>query len=194
MTPVRLTADSIRGYLSRTPRQIVDRPEFRRAAVLVPFVLNENTWHFLLTRRTDHVEHHKGQVSFPGGAMEEGEQPEETALRESFEEIGLARERVTLLGCLDDIWTPSGYVVTPVVGIVEAGVVFSPNPGEVSLVFTVPVEFFTDQRNSEKKRVHVNGHTRDVFFYSYQSETIWGATAFIIRNALHRLELLAAEP
>ncbi len=163
---------------------------FRHSAVLVPIVRESGADCFVLTRRSEHLPHHKGQISFPGGAMEEGESAEETALRESMEEIALASDRVRIVCRLNDIWTPSQYIITPVVGLIESAERLTANPSEVDRVFTVPVDYFAAKEHAEVKQVVVNGYTRDVYFYTYDGETIWGATAFIIRDLLARIGAL----
>ena len=164
------------AVLQRAPRA-VEREGFRHSAVLVPFVCVEGEWHLLFTRRTEGLEHHKGQVSFPGGAAEQGESAEQTALREAFEEVALVPDLVDLAGRIDQMWTPSGYITAVV-----------PNPSEVARVFTVPFSFFADEGNAVVKTVRVNGYVRDVYFYNWDGESIWGATAFIVRNVLERLK------
>ncbi len=163
---------------------------FRRAAVLVPFYFEADEWHLLFTKRTEDLEHHKGQVSFPGGALDEGESPEEAALREAFEEIGLPQSSVEIIARLDDIWTPSYYIITPVVGVISSVEGLAPSPDEVAKIIRVPLRFFADDSHTRLQRVHVNGFTRTVYFYDYFDEKIWGATAFIVRDCLRRLTLL----
>jgi 8-oxo-dGTP pyrophosphatase MutT (NUDIX family) len=182
-----LTVDDIRKAVgSRTPLGLPDEKS-RRASVLVPFVRVDGVWHLLLTRRTEDLEHHKGQVAFPGGAEEDGETREQTALREAFEEIGLAEEKVELIGRLDDMRTPTGFVITPVTGFVSSIDELRANPDEVSRVFTVPLDLFADPRNAEMKEMTLDRKVREVWFYRYDAETIWGATALIIRSVIEML-------
>ncbi|MBL0175634.1 MAG: CoA pyrophosphatase [Ignavibacteria bacterium] len=182
-----LTRERIEAAVRGAAARPVERDGFRHSAVLVPFVCIGGEWHLLFTKRTEDLEHHKGQVSFPGGASETGETPEQTALREAEEEVELAPALVTVLGEIDQMWTPSGYIITPVVGIVARIDDLRPSPSEVARVFTVPVSFFADEGNAVVKTVHVNGYVRDVYFYTWDGDTIWGATAFIIRAMLERL-------
>ena len=110
------------------------------AAVLIPLVQESGDWHVLYTRRTQRVESHKGQVSFPGGACDEGETtPEETALREAQEEIGIDRSGVRVLGRLSSMITITTFRVTPVVGVLRWPAVFRLNENEVERIFTVPL-------------------------------------------------------
>lgn len=188
-----LTERRIRDAVSHRPPAVVEREGFRSSAVLVPFVCIAGEWHLLFTKRTEDLAHHKGQISFPGGAAEDGETAEETALREAHEEVALLPSLVQLAGEIDQMWTPSGYIITPVVGIVRDIADVLPNPAEVARVFTVPVSFFADEGNAVVKTVRVNGYVRDVYFYNWEGESIWGATAFIIRNVLERLRSVAGE-
>lgn len=181
-----------RAVTSETPSRVA-REDFRRSAVLVPFICRDGRWHLLFTRRTDELEHHRGQVSFPGGASDGGETPVETALREVHEEIGIPSSDISVLGEIDEIWTPSRYVISPVVGIIRSLEKLAPNPAEVSRVFTAPLAFLADEGNAEIRTVSVNEFTRDVYYYHYDNETIWGATAFIFRGLVRRIRAVLAE-
>ena len=120
----------------------------RCAAVLVPLVWHEREWHLLFTRRTDTVESHKGQVSFPGGSCDEGETtPEQTALREAEEEIGLRPSDVKILGKLTNLITITYFRVTPVVGVVKWPAVFRVGEHEVARVFTIPLGWLSNPSN-----------------------------------------------
>jgi 8-oxo-dGTP pyrophosphatase MutT (NUDIX family) len=163
------------------------REDCRPSAVLVPLVYIEDEWHFLFTKRTEDLEHHRGQVSFPGGALEENEPSESAALRETFEEIGIPAHAIEVIGFLHDIRTPSRYTITPVVGIVHSLDRLSINTAEVSKTFTVPLKFFIDDANTEIRTITLHGISRDVYFYRYDGETIWGATAVILRDLIQRL-------
>ena len=161
------------------------------AAVLIPLLQIDDEWHILFTRRTDRVESHKGQVSFPGGACDDGETtPEQTALRESEEEIGLAPRDVRLLGRLHPMETISSYLVTPVVGIIPWPYVFQPAKDEVARIFTMPLTWLADQSN--RWEFNIFGRNRGVlFFHPYDGELLWGATA---RMTVDFLEILNPKP
>jgi 8-oxo-dGTP pyrophosphatase MutT (NUDIX family) len=162
----------------------------RRAAVLVPLVLSPAGIQLLLTKRTDTVEHHKGQISFPGGAADESDVSLiGTALREAFEEIGLPSDAVRILGMLDEVWTPSGFLITPIIGVIAAMPLLLPNPAEVQEIISIPfMDFF--QKNNVRTEVRQTGGTdRLVYFYDVGAEPVWGATALII----HRLVALLDE-
>jgi 8-oxo-dGTP pyrophosphatase MutT (NUDIX family) len=147
------------------------------AAVLVPLVWQDDEWHLLYTRRTDTIASHKGQVSFPGGGCDEGETtPEQTALREANEEIGLEPNEITVLGRLSDMITVSYFQVTPVVGVVKWPTVFRVGEAEVARVFTIPLGWLANSSNrwqferSDSKRGLIAYHP-------YDGELLWGATA-----------------
>lgn len=149
----------------------------RCAAVLIPLVQEQGTWHILYTRRTQRVESHKGQVSFPGGACDEGEtSPADTALREVEEEIGVGREAIRILGRLASMVTITSYRVTPVVGVLEWPAVFRLSDHEVERVFTVPLAWLADSHN--RWELPFPGSQRGIVVYHpYDGELIWGATA-----------------
>ncbi len=160
------------------------------AAVLVPLVFFQNEWHVLYTRRTDRVESHKGQVSFPGGACDEGETtPEETALREADEEIGIAPSDVRVIGKLSRMVTISKYRVTPVVGVIQFPYAFKTSGAEVARVFTMPLTWLANRNNYWE--FSMPGSDRSVIVYHpFDGELLWGATARMTVNFLKILELL----
>jgi 8-oxo-dGTP pyrophosphatase MutT (NUDIX family) len=148
------------------------------AAVLVPLVQREHGITVLLTQRTPHLANHAGQISFPGGRVDAGDgSAEETALRETEEEIGLPRERVRVLGRLPTYYIPSGFKVTPVVGWVEPPFALQLDDFEVADAFEVPLAFFLDPDNHRLERGERNGRVREFFVMPYQGRNIWGATA-----------------
>lgn len=153
------------------------------ASVLVPIVAREEQLTVLFTRRTAHLRDHSGQVSFPGGRAEPGDpSPEATALRETAEEIGLAPERVELLGRLSEYRTRTGFRVTPVVGLVAAPFELRPDPFEVEEVFEVPLSFLLDPANHRRHAREFQGRTVRYFAIPYGSHYIWGATAGMLIN------------
>ena len=156
---------------------LTDEMRLKCAAVLVPLVWYDDEWHLLFTRRTDKVESHKGQVSFPGGACDEGETTsEQTALREADEEIGLNPNDVKILGRLANMITISHFRVTPVVGVIKWPTVFRLGEHEVARVFTIPLGWLANASNRwqferpDLKRVLIAYHPFD-------GELLWGATA-----------------
>ena len=150
----------------------------RPAAVLIPVVKHDDSLSVLLTRRTDHLHHHPGQISFPGGRVEAGDVgPEATALRESDEEIGLAPSQVELLGRLPDYHTGTNFRVTPVVGLVHPPLTLTLDAFEVAETFEVPLRFLLDPVNRQRHRREVRGAVRRYYAIPYESRFIWGATA-----------------
>jgi 8-oxo-dGTP pyrophosphatase MutT (NUDIX family) len=183
--------DTLSRTLQARSRRVIDPVGFSRAAVLIPLVVTPDGHDLLFTRRTEEVETHKGQVSFPGGMLDGGDRDVvDAALRETEEEIGLDRRRVKVLGMLDDLTTPSGFLITPVVGIVRAIPPLRPNAAEVAEVFRVPLEFFADARNGRKEVRIVRGSPHDVWFYERNGNLIWGATASMVRSLIDALGLL----
>lgn len=147
------------------------------AAVLVPLTFALDEWHILFTRRTDRVQSHKGQVSFPGGACDEGEiAPEQTALREAEEEIGMRREDVTVLGRLSQLITISSFRVTPVVGVIPFPYAFKVANIEVARVFTIPLLWLSDRNNYWEFFLRDSERSL-ITYHPYDGELLWGATA-----------------
>ena len=164
------------------------RPDHAPAAVLVPLIDRPEGLSVLLTRRTDHLRSHAGQIAFPGGRADAGETPWETALREAHEEVGLDPALVTLAGLSDAFWTRTGYVITPVVGFVDPTLTLTPNPDEVADVFEVPFAFLMDVANHQSQtREFPDGRTREVWAMPYGDWHIWGVTAMLIRTLRERL-------
>lgn len=160
----------------------------RPAAVLVGLVAHGDGVGVLLTRRTDHLEHHPGQISFPGGHREDGDtDATATALRETHEEIGLAPERFRVLGQLDDYVTRTGFHVTPVVAVIEPPYETKPDPHEVAEVFEVPLRFFLDPANHRRDSRHYAGALRHFYAMPYGAYYIWGATAGMLMNLYQTL-------
>lgn len=173
-------------YLSRDPHG-------RRAAVLVPILQNGDSWELLFTRRSDLVNDHKGQVSFPGGSVEVSDATiEQAAMREAYEEIGLPAHSVLILGRLLDYPTISGYCITPIVGKIQYPFQLNLNKFEVSRVFTVPISWLANCDNFELKLYpRPDGTLERLYFYhEYKGELIWGISAKITIQLMDRLNLL----
>ncbi len=153
------------------------------AAVLVPIVQEYQGLSLLLTRRTDTVETHKGQIAFPGGMVDETDRDRvHTAVREAEEELGIPPEAVEMLGVLDDLTTPTGFCITPVVGLLSHLPDLRLSPGEVAEAFTVPLAFFADPGHAEMEHRTVRGEVREIWTYRYGPYVIWGATGTIIHR------------
>jgi 8-oxo-dGTP pyrophosphatase MutT (NUDIX family) len=159
------------------------------AAVLVPLVERVEGYTVLLTQRTAHLEHHAGQISFPGGrAEEEDASPVETALREAEEEIGLHRRHVVeIAGFLDLYQTITGFLVTPVVGLVTPPFELTLDEFEVAEVFEVPLEFVLDPCHHQRRSMLYKGQQRSYYVIPYENRFIWGATAAMLVNFARRL-------
>jgi 8-oxo-dGTP pyrophosphatase MutT (NUDIX family) len=164
-----------------------DATNLKCAAVVILLLHKDDDWHVLYTRRTETVENHKGQVSFPGGACDEGEEtPEQTALRELKEEIGVEPTGVRLLGRLVNMVTVTDFRVTPVVGIVEWPIDLEINGNEVDRVFTIPLEWLADSRN--RWQLPFPDRPRQVVvFRPYDGELVWGATASMTVDLIHAI-------
>lgn len=158
------------------------------AAVLVPLVLRAEAPAVLLTRRTDHLHHHPGQISFPGGRVEAGDASSvATALRETYEEIGLGADRIELLGALPDYLTGTGFRVTPVVGLVHPPFELALDAFEVAEAFEVPLSHFLDPANHQRHSMQVEGRTRHFHAMPYGDYYIWGATAGMLMSLYRAL-------
>lgn len=153
------------------------------AAVLVPIVEHRDGMTILLTQRTEHLNDHAGQISFPGGRVEASDPDVEfAALREAEEEVGLPPDRVDIVGRLDIYVTRTGYEVTPVVGFVQPSFPVKPDPFEVADVFEVPLSFVVDPENHEKGHRMHKGVQRQFYVLPYEDRFIWGATAGMLVN------------
>jgi 8-oxo-dGTP pyrophosphatase MutT (NUDIX family) len=155
-----------------------DGARVTEAAVLVPLVNRGGRVQVLFTQRTPHLDNHGSQISFPGGRAEEDDASrEETALRETEEEVGLPRDAVTLLGRLPVYENLSGFRITPTVGWIETPFELKPDPFEVADVFEAPLAHFLDEANYQRREFHYRGRHRHYIAVPYEGRYIWGATA-----------------
>ena len=168
------------------------------AAVLMPLAWREDEWHLVFTRRTNDVEHHKGQVSFPGGGCDaQDATPEQTALREAYEEIGLKPEDVRLLGRLNEMVTITHFRVTPVIGIIPWPYDFHLSAVEVERVFTIPLPWLAQPVNWEEHNFTADGtphYIPVISYHPYDGEILWGASARMTQDFLKVLDLLLKKP
>lgn len=144
----------------------------------------------LMTQRTETVEKHKGQMAFPGGMAEKNESPEQTALRETEEETGVSALKVGVLGRLPSLWTPSGFSITPIVGLLKSDiedVYLVKNEPEIAEMFWIPLTVLTDPATYRKEFVERNGIRYATHVYQVGPYRIWGATGAMIKNLLDRL-------
>jgi len=183
------------GLLSQFPGGVQTEWEATPAAVLIPLFLDQGNWNLLYTRRTDSVDVHRGQVSFPGGRIEPADRSAaEAALRETEEEIGLRAADVRVLGQLNPLITVTQFVVTPVIGVIPWPYPLRPNDVEVARCFGVPLPWLAESANLEvhSRQPFVPGLSVQVYtFKPYEGEVIWGVTARITKSLL---DLLASSP
>lgn len=187
VTSMNDLSSRIARRLAGRQRRVVEDPVTRRAAVLIPLYREGEDTYVLLTRRTETVEHHKGQISFPGGGEDEGDAgPLDTALRETEEELGIPRDQVRILGALDDVYTfVSGFVITPFVGIIPPPVALRVNHQEIAEVLSVPLAIFRDpSRVRMEERTGPTGGRVQLYFYDHGPHEIWGATARIMKDLI----------
>lgn len=185
------SADALAGHsdFDLSPEfRPAERPAPRHAAVLVPVIDRLEGPTLLLTLRTDHLTKHAGQVAFPGGRLDPGEGPVEAALREAWEEVGLAPDRVEPLGLSSTYETVTGYAVTPVVARVRATFDLRLNPEEVADAFEAPWAFFMDDANHERRFFETGGVRRWYWAMPWQDRLVWGATAGMLRALWVRLK------
>lgn len=170
--------------LNEALRGQVKKPhQDRAAAVLVPLIERDDEITVLLTRRSVHLPTHAGQISFPGGKIDPGDDsPEAAALRETEEEVGLQASDIELIGRLDTYETSTGFIVTPVVGLVTPDHTIIPEPGEVDEVFEVPLSFFLQSSNIERHSREFMGAERHYYAMPFGDYYIWGATAAMLVN------------
>jgi 8-oxo-dGTP pyrophosphatase MutT (NUDIX family) len=178
--------ESIRLALSRRQKAVERAVGYTPSAVLIPIYVKYGECHLIFTRRTEMVNHHKGQISFPGG----GRHPEDatlmhTAIRESWEEIGLKPEDIEVLGELDDIATyTTNFVISPFVAAIPYPYEFRLNPYEVDEIIEVPLSVLLDKRNFSQEVVSLGNQLILQYFYTHGDKVIYGATARILKQFL----------
>ena len=161
------------------------------AAVLVPLVVHEDGLNVMLTKRTDHLNNHGGQISFPGGRVDDSDRDAlHTALRETEEEVGLHSKDIEIIGELDEYIVGTGYLVNPIIGVIEPPFELTLHEGEVAEVFEVPLEFLSTPENMKRHAREFEGIKRHYFAITWEEYFIWGATAGMLRNLSQRLLVL----
>ncbi|MCW8879651.1 MAG: CoA pyrophosphatase [Kangiellaceae bacterium] len=182
--------NSIKSQLLPVDHPSETKDAFKCAAVLMPLVKNEvmNRWEVIFTKRAEHLKHHPGQISFPGGGYElQDSHLSETATRETFEEIGIGQDKIQLIGRLPQQQTVSQYNVTPFVGVINPNYQLKIDQNEVAEVFTAPFDFVTDLTNQKRVSETINGHQYNFYVIQYKHYNIWGATAKILVNFTRRI-------
>ena len=157
----------------------------RNAAVIIPIFFRDNEAHLLFTKRTDKVEHHKGQISFPGGMQDKVDiDLQGTALRETWEEMGIKAQDITILGRIDNFLTNTNFMVTPYVAYFPYPYPFIINKDEISSILEVPLSHLLNPEIFRIEKWERNGVLWDVHFYDFFGENIWGVTGFLLSNFL----------
>ena len=160
------------------------------AAVLIPVVNRSDELTIMFTRRTAHLAKHAGQISFPGGHIEETDkEPTDAALRETEEEVGLPRHHIDVIGQLENYISRTGFRITPIVGVIEPPFPMEPDPGEVDEVFEVPLSFLLNPENHHRHTRQIEGEDREFYAMPYGDYYIWGVTAGILVNLYECLSL-----
>jgi len=179
-----LTARRLAAELGGESNFVGQATALTAAGVLVPLVVREEGLSVLLTQRTAHLIHHGGQISFPGGRVEnEDPDPQAAALRETEEETGLDRNKIDVVGRLDAYATITGFHITPVVGLLHPPLSFNPDEFEVAEIFEVPLSFIMDPANHQRhSRTLPSGEKRYFYAIPYEERYIWGATAGMLVN------------
>lgn len=187
LAATRLPADPLdiarEGTLDRWPAALRERytRNLRPAGVLIPLIRRDAGLTVLLTRRSEGLALHAGQVSFPGGRMEPCDcDIVATALRETHEEVGIAPQLVDVAGFLDPSPTVSGFAVTPIVGFVSPGFTLAIDATEVEQAFEVPLEFLMEERNARHAEREFEGHRIPMVEFLFDEHRIWGATAYFL--------------
>lgn len=166
----------------------IEQLNLRDAAVLIAVIDDPDEARVILTKRTDKLRKHAGQIAFPGGGIDEADlSPEEAALREAEEEIGLDRRFVETVGRLPQYLAGTGFRIQPVLAVVQPGFTLTPNPDEVESVFEVPLAFLMDPDNHQQDSWVWQGAVRHFYVMPYRERRIWGITAGIIRTLYERL-------
>ncbi len=186
--------DRLAGALALRPPVEIDSAGAELAAVLIPLYRHRDGWYLLYTLRTEAVDSHRGQVSFPGGRLEPTDaSPAQGALREAEEELGIRSRDVRVLGALDPRRTVTHFVVTPIVGVIPWPYALQPSPIEVAEAFGVPLDWLADPTHVrlQARMTSPSGeHLSAYFFDTYEGHVIWGATA---RMTLDLVALLPSE-
>ena len=163
--------------------------DLRRACVVIPIVLDDEGSSLVFLKRSEGMRVHKGQVAFPGGSIEPGEELEEAAVRETEEEIGVRRDEIRIIGRLDDVITRTGFLVAPFVGVIPSSYSYVPHEAEVTDIFEVPIASLLAPGNPEVRYLSYAGEQYPVYFYHHGEREIWGLTGRILKSFLDVVRL-----
>lgn len=173
----------LQKILIKRSRVTLEWQGFCKAAVLVPLLKTETGYELLFTVRSSQLSSHAGEISFPGGRVDEGETLDDAARREAFEEIGITVTSEAILGYLDDVPSPAKYIVTPVVAVLEKPLDLTLSQAEVEEVFTADLEVLGRLEPRSEERI-LQGNRRVIHFYHYRERLIWGLTGNVLKNLL----------
>ncbi|MBC8174131.1 MAG: CoA pyrophosphatase [Candidatus Marinimicrobia bacterium] len=194
---LNLPGKSFQEQMAPVPRYITREMLSRKqnivqSAVLILLFPDDGKWHFILTERSDRVEYHRRQISLPGGSREEGETLQQTALRETNEEIGVCRDDIVIVGKLSPLFIPvSGFNVHPFVGWAEEKPKINPDPVEVSMIHKITVQDLLEKNNLKQETRIIHNVEVDVPYFDFERGKVWGATAMILgefREVLRKTE------
>lgn len=174
----------LRSLLGARPAIEIAAPQHRRACVLIPLIRKNGGWSILFTKRSENLAAHSGQISFPGGAVEDGETLEAAAIREAQEEVGIPPQDVELIGRLDDVITHSGFLVAPFAGVIHEPLEYVIQESEVVEAFEVPVEALMELSNPEVRYVTFRAKRYPAYFYHHGPYEIWGLTGRMLKAFL----------
>jgi 8-oxo-dGTP pyrophosphatase MutT (NUDIX family) len=179
--------NNIKNILNNRKRKSITDEKSVSAAVLIPLFIKDGEYHLLFTKRSDSVGTHKGQISFPGGVQDETDESfEVTALRESYEELGILSEDIEILGSMDDFVTGTGYIIYPLVGFIPYPYDFEINRDEVDEILEVPISFLLDDKNIfEDKNYIYKGKPYHYISFRYGKHDIWGTTGRMVKTFLN---------
>jgi len=174
---------TLKETLASREKRSISFPDYRKSAVMMIFMEKGGSPHVLLSLRTDRVSTHKGQVSFPGGSWDETDKDYlETALRETYEEIGIDPSEIEVLGEYDEYISIMGFHVFVFIGALNRKVEYTPCTDEIEEILEVPFSLFYNEQYDKCEKVTYDGRDYDVYYYNYGSSTIWGMTARILTD------------
>jgi 8-oxo-dGTP pyrophosphatase MutT (NUDIX family) len=180
---VKHITDKLNGHQQRS--YIYKKTKSIDAAVLAPIFFKNNEAHLLFTKRTEQVEHHKGQISFPGGSRDDNDSClVKTALRETEEEVGILEKDISIIGQTDLFLTNSNFLITPFVGIFKYPYPFKINDAEIDRLIEAPLSHLIRDDIFEVKPYQTDGYLWDMHYYYYGGDMIWGVTGFLLSNFL----------